>query len=80
MEGRPSCPDPALDFSCLLLAERDSLAQIFHAFISCQYFDAHVTDFNAFFCVRGDGALVADNLTSTVSAPILRSVEHKVAS
>ena len=62
MEGRPGCSDPALDFQCLLLVERDSLAQIFHAFISCQYFDAHFTDFNMFFCVRIDGALVAENL------------------
>ena len=62
VEGRPSCSDPALDFQCLLLVERDSLAQIFHAFISCQYFDAHFTDFNVSFCVRIDGALVAENL------------------
>ena len=63
MEGRPSCPDLALDFFyCLLLVERDSLAQIFHAFISCQYFDVHVPDFKMFFCVRIDVALVAENL------------------
>ena len=42
--------------------ERDSLAQIFHAFVFCQYFDAHVTDFNIFF-VRIHGALVAENLS-----------------
>ena len=42
--------------------ERDSLAQIFHAFVLCQYFDAHFTDFNVSFCVRIDGALVAENL------------------
>ena len=62
MEGRPGCSDSALDFQCLLLVERDSLAQIFYAFISCQYFDAHFTDFNMSFCVRIDGALVAENL------------------
>ena len=62
VEGRPSCPDSAPDFFCLLLVERDSLAQIFHAFISCQYFEVHFTDINMFFCVRIDGALVAENL------------------
>ena len=62
MEGRPGCSDSALYFCCLLLVERDSLVQIFHAFISCQYFDAHVIDFNMLFCVRIDGALVAENL------------------
>ena len=62
MEGRPSRTDPAVDFCCLLLVERDSLTQIFYAFISCQYFDAHVIDFNMFFCVRVDGALVAESL------------------
>ena len=44
------------------MVERVSLAKIFHAFISCQYFDAHVTDFNMLFCVRSDGALVAEDL------------------
>ena len=34
-----------------LLVERDSLTQIFHALISCQYFDAHAIDFNMFFFV-----------------------------
>ena len=62
MEGRPCCSDPALDFQSLLLVERDSLAQIFHAFVLCQYFDAYYTDFNMSFCVRIDGALVAENL------------------
>ena len=62
VEGRPGCSDSALDFQCLLLVERDSLAQIFYAFIFWQYFDAHFTDFNMSFCVRIDGALVAENL------------------
>ena len=62
VEGRPSCSDPAPDFQCLLLVERDSLAQMFHAFVFCQYFDAHFTDFNMSFCVRIHGALVAENL------------------
>ena len=61
MEGRPSCSDPALDFQCLLLVERDSLTQIFHAFVLCQYFDAHFTDFNKSFCVWIHVALVAEN-------------------
>ena len=60
--GRSSCSDTALDFQCLLLVERDSLAQIFHAFVFCQYFDVHFTDFNISFCVRIHGALVAKNL------------------
>ena len=46
MECRPSCSDPAFDFQCLLLVERDSLTQIFHAFVLCQYFDAHFTDYS----------------------------------
>ena len=58
---RPRCSDPALDFQCLLLVERDSLTQIFHAFVLCQYFDAHFTDFNMSFCVRIHVALVAEN-------------------
>ena len=63
VEGRPSCSDPALDFQCLLLVERDSLAQIFHAFVSCQHFDAHAIDLKVlFFCVRNDGAVVAEDL------------------
>ena len=41
--------------------ERDSLAQIFHAFVLCQYFDAHITDFNISFCVRIHAALIAEN-------------------
>ena len=62
MEGRPCCSDPALDFQCLLLVEPDSLVQIFHAFVLCQYFKAQFTDFNMSFCVRIHGALVAENL------------------
>ena len=46
---------------CLLLVERDSLVQIFHAFVLCQYFDAHITDFNISFCVRNHAALIAEN-------------------
>ena len=61
VECRPSCPDPALDFCCLLLVERDSLAQIFHAFVLCQYFDAHFTDLNKSFCVRIHAALIAED-------------------
>ena len=38
------------------------LAQIFHAFAFCQYFDAHFTYFNISFCVRIHGAPVAENL------------------
>ena len=62
VESRPCCSDSALDFQCLLLVERDSLSQIFRAFVLCQYFDAHFTDFNVSFCVRIHGALVAENL------------------
>ena len=57
----PSCSDPAFDFQCLLLVERDSLAQIFHAFALCQYFEAHFTDFYISFCVRIHFALIAEN-------------------
>ena len=60
--GRPCCSDPELDFQCLLLVERDSLAQIFHAFVLSQYFYAHLNEFNMPLDVRIHGALVAENL------------------
>ena len=55
----PGSPDSISDFGRFLLSERDHLAQVSHAFSSCQYFDYYVIDFNFFFCVR---ALVAENL------------------
>ena len=61
MKCRPSCSDPAFDFQSLLLVEGDSLAQIFHAFALCQYFDAHFTDFDISFCVVVHVALIAEN-------------------
>ena len=54
---RPGSPDSISDFG-RLLQERNHLAQLSHAFSSCQYFDFYVIDFNFFFCVR---ALVAEN-------------------
>ena len=39
VERRPSCPDSILDFGRPLLQERNRLAQVSHAFSSCQYFD-----------------------------------------
>ena len=56
-ETSPS-PDSILDFGRLLLQERNRLAQLSHAFSSCQYFDFNVIDFNFLSCVR---ALVAEN-------------------
>ena len=44
------------------MVKRDSLTQIFHAFVSCQYFDAHAIDLKVLLCVRNDGALVAEDL------------------
>ena len=61
MEGRPGCSDPALDFQCLLLVERDSLAQIFHAFVLVNI-SMLISPTSMSSCVRIDGALVAENL------------------
>ena len=61
-ECRPCCPDTILDFRRFLVVERDFLTLIFHAFISCQYFDFHVFNFKFLFCVRVAGALVTENL------------------
>ena len=78
MECRPSCSDPAFDFQCLLLVERDSLAQIFHAFVLCQYFDAHFTDFHLSFCVRIHVALIAENVRLVWVNPESQDEEENV--
>ena len=46
---RPDSPDSISDFGRLQLHERNHLAQVSHAFSSCQYFDFNVIDFNFFF-------------------------------
>ena len=51
VKRRPGCPDSILDFGRLPLPERSRLAQVFHAFSSCQYFDFYVIDFHFLFCV-----------------------------
>ena len=48
-ECRPCCTDTILDFRRFLVVERDFLTKIFHAFISCQYFDFHVFNFKFLF-------------------------------
>ena len=60
-ECRPCSSDSILDFRRFLVVERDFLTKIFHAFISGQYFDFHVFHFKFLFCVRVDGARVAEN-------------------
>ena len=62
MKRRPGCPDSILDFGRLLLLECNHLAQVFHAFTSCQDFDFNVIDLHFFFRVRAKAALVAENV------------------
>ena len=61
VECRPGRPDSILNFGRLLLQERNRLAQVSHAFSSCQDFDFNVIDFHFFFCVRDEAALVVKN-------------------
>ena len=61
VKRRPGCPDSTLDFGRLLLLECNQLAQVFHAFTSCQDFDFNVIDLRFFFRVRAKAALVAEN-------------------
>ena len=50
-----------LPFDCLLLIERDSLTQIFHALTLCQYFYVQVTDFHVSSCVGVHAAFTAED-------------------
>ena len=61
VERRPRRRDPALDFSRFFLDKRDSVTKKLHAFVSSHYFGVHVISFKMLFCVRVDGALVAES-------------------